>query len=551
MHKRPTNLIRVGLVLAGILSVACTDSAGPDHDRGAIGAPSFSYSASGITLRTDNGAMNYTGRLIRKGFDHRDANGQVIHPLPGDAVVATFYWIGAPNIIDSVSDVYTDAQFTPIGNSYHLVDYVQTRGINMATYVATNVHFDTTSGYVFAVQATFRDTISIGGVKMVDWSGVEDVYPTALGAFHSDSVVASTPTPVAPGPITIGAGSVAYGVTLSNGGVNMQSRPTPNWVIIGGGIGSSPDGRLQDDGGYFPPGEGGSINPQWTWDFQHASAAVATVLELRPGTSGSTNQPPVAAFTSSCSNLTCNFTNTSSDPDGSISANSWSFDDGQTSTVASPSHSYSAAGTYTVTLTVTDNQGATNSVSHSVTVTAPNQPPVASFTKSCSGLTCGFTSTSSDPDGSITVYSWTFGDGGTSTAQNPSHTYAAGGTYTVTLRVTDNQGAQSTTTSQSVTVTTPNSPPVVNAGPDENAVTGLLYSTSFSFSDATPNGPWSYRIDWGDGSVSTGTRPGPGSFTVGHTYIIILPRSFTVRVTVTDAAGASGSDTKVVSVFLL
>ena len=81
-----------------------------------------------------------------------------------------------------------------------------------------------------------------------------------------------------------------------------------------------------------------------------------------------------------------------------------------------------------MTLTVTDNQGASSSpTSKTVSVTAPNQPPTANFTFTCSSLSCSFTSTSSDPDGSIASYSWTFGDGGSSTAQNPSHTYGAGG----------------------------------------------------------------------------------------------------------------------------
>ena len=71
-----------------------------------------------------------------------------------------------------------------------------------------------------------------------------------------------------------------------------------------------------------------------------------------------------------------------------------------------------------------------------------NVPPVANFTFTTSGLTANFTDTSTDSDGTITSRSWTFGDGGTSTATNPSHTYAAGGTYTVTLTVTDNGGAQ-------------------------------------------------------------------------------------------------------------
>ena len=96
-----------------------------------------------------------------------------------------------------------------------------------------------------------------------------------------------------------------------------------------------------------------------------------------------------------------------------------------------------------------------------------------------------------------------------------------------------------------------NAPPVVNAGPDETALTGVLYSLHWSFTDANHNGPWSYRINWGDGTTSTGTVSSEGSFTNGHTYVVILPKSFTIRVTVTDAANASGSDTKVVTVLLL
>jgi PKD repeat protein len=260
----------------------------------------------------------------------------------------------------------------------------------------------------------------------------------------------------------------------------------------------------------------------------------------------------VANFTFSCSGLGCNFTSTSSDPDGTIATYSWTFGDGGTSTAQNPSHTYAAGGSYTATLRVTDNQGAqSTTTSKTVTVTAPNQAPTASFTRSCSGLTCSFTSTSSDPDGTIASYSWTFGDGGTSTLQNPSHTYAAGGSYTATLRVTDNQGAQSTAASQTFTVSPPNSPPVVNAGPDETAVTGLLFSEGWSFTDANHNGPWTYTINWGDGTTSSGTVSSEGSFNTGHTYVIVLPRSFTITVTVRDASGASASDTKMVSVLLL
>jgi PKD repeat protein len=88
------------------------------------------------------------------------------------------------------------------------------------------------------------------------------------------------------------------------------------------------------------------------------------------GGGGDTNSPPTASFTKSCTDLNCNFTDTSTDSDGSIASRAWAFGDGGTSTAQNPSHSYAAGGTYTVTLTVTDNAGATGTTSQSVTVSS-------------------------------------------------------------------------------------------------------------------------------------------------------------------------------------
>ena len=348
------------------------------------------------------------------------------------------------------------------------------------------------------------------------------------------------------GTVSTGTGVGISGVTVSTGSVSTTTNSSGAYTL----------GSVANGSYTLTPSLGG-------YSFAPTSRSVtvsgANVTGQNFTGTATTNIPPVANFSFTSSALVATFTDSSTDSDGTITSRSWNFGDGSTSTATNPSHTYAAAGTYSVALAVTDNTGATNSVTKSVAVTdtgstvlqngvtvsglgattgnsvnytmvvpagatglnfviaggtgdadmyvkfgsAPtdssydcrpyaggnsescpiasaqagtyfirvkayatytgvsltgsysitaNVPPVANFSFTTSALTANFSDSSSDSDGTIASRSWTFGDGTSSTATNPSHAYAAAGTYSVGLAVTDNSGAVNSI-SKSVTVT--------------------------------------------------------------------------------------------------
>jgi len=168
-----------------------------------------------------------------------------------------------------------------------------------------------------------------------------------------------------------------------------------------------------------------------------------------------TNQDPVAAVNGPYSgeeDSSISFSSAGShDPDGSIVEYRWDFGDGQTSTSANPSHTYQEAGTYTVKLTVTDDQSTTDtSIVTCVISPKANIAPIPKANGPYEGKlnqAISFSAEgSSDPDGILIEYRWDFGDGTFSNEKNPTHTYSKEGDYTVTLTVTDEGGLTSTDT---------------------------------------------------------------------------------------------------------
>ena len=258
-------------------------------------------------------------------------------------------------------------------------------------------------------------------------------------------------------------------------------------------------------------------------------------LLLYSGFIGGANQAPVASFTFSCTNLACSFNGTGSTDDVGIVSYAWTFGDGGTATGVTPSRTYGAAGTYSVTLTVTDGGGLTGTQTKSVTVTSgpPNLPPVANFTFSCTGKTCSFNGSGSTDDVGIVSYAWTFGDATSGSGVTTSRTYAAGGPKTVTLTVTDGGGL-----TNSRTQTVPVNPPTAGF---TFSCTNLVCSFNAEASTTFPNGFGSVLWNFGDG---TPTVPNAGK--PSHTFA--AAGTYSVSFTITDATGLVATSTQLVTV---
>jgi PKD repeat protein len=215
--------------------------------------------------------------------------------------------------------------------------------------------------------------------------------------------------------------------------------------------------------------------------------------------------------------LTVAFTDTST---GSPSPSSWewNFGDGSPNvTTQSPSHIFTSAGIYTVTLTVRNSPG--TNVSTATTTITVNTPPVAAFSgipvSGYAPLNVQFTDAST---GIPTGWSWTFGDGGTSTAQNPLHQYTVAGTYTVSLTVTNSNGTNTLTKTDYITVR-----PWVTASFTTDKSSGN-YPLTVAFTDTSTGSPVPSSWEWNFGdSPSNVTMQSPShTFTSAGIYTVML-----------------------------
>jgi uncharacterized repeat protein (TIGR03803 family) len=300
---------------------------------------------------------------------------------------------------------------------------------------------------------------------------------------------------------------------------------------------------------------GGNTITSWNWDFGDGStsaaqnpshtypnngafsvalignsngvpiAGAAASITVAPITVGITANPTTGAAP-----LVVNFTSGAIDSTGNTITNwNWSFGDGSTSTAQNPSHTYTNPGTFSLALISLNNLGYTviGTGPASITVAPPTLAFTANPTNGVVPLTVSFTSPAVDSGGSaITSWNWDFGDGSTSTAQNPSHTYTNPGAFSVGLVVTNNIGF-TITCSGPASVTVAPLTVAFSANPTGGLEPLTVNFTSPGFDNGS-NTITSWNWNFGDGSTSTAQNP-------SHTYT--SPGTFSVGLVVTNNIG--------------
>jgi gliding motility-associated-like protein len=253
---------------------------------------------------------------------------------------------------------------------------------------------------------------------------------------------------------------------------------------------------------------------------------------------------PSAAFTVTnevCLGAPTSFTDQSNGSGSPVTRWRWDFGDGGTDTTQNPTHTYATAGTFTVRLFIYTDKGCISDTATRTTIV--NALPQANFNFSnptCETRSITFTDASVANAGSVVKWNWTFGDGGTSAVQNPQHTYAAQGTYTVSLDVETNKGCKSTITPKQVVA---NYLPVPKFGlPD------VCSSDAFAeFTDSTTIGDGSesqftYLWNFGDPNATPGNPNTSTAKNGRHRYTVA--GTYTVTLTVTSKDGCSQTTTR-------
>lgn len=304
----------------------------------------------------------------------------------------------------------------------------------------------------------------------------------------------------------------------------------------------------------------GNTITQWTWDFGDGSPVVIrntstneTHTYAAPGTYTATlsvvtssgcqsvlfsfpvtiHPNPVADFNLPVACLpsgAAQFNDLSTVGGGNtITGWAWDFGDAGTSAIQNPLHNYAAPGPFNVSLTVTSNNGCTDTRNQVLnTVYAEPQAGFNSLPEVCVGSLIGFSDVSTAPGSTVTGWSWNFGDGSpVVTTQNPTHIYTVAGTYTVTLNVTSAAGCQTVNNFATRTVVVKPLPTATITGNATVCLNAAAPDITFTGSNGTAPYTFTYTINGGPAQVVTTTAgnsvtvPVPTNVTGTFTYNLV------------------------------
>ncbi|WP_194762622.1 PKD domain-containing protein [Microbacterium sp. UFMG61] len=428
------------------------------------------------------------------------------------------------------------------GLSNTAVRWAPTTGTTTARLAGTKQY---PNPQIFSVEAWFKTTTSAGG-KIVGFGDSNSGLSSS-----NDRHIYMTPD----GKLNFGVYTTAQNLISTTGSYNngqwhhvvgQLSGDGMKFYVDGALVGTNPNKTAQNYNGYWRVGNdtgwGGATTFTGTIDEVAVYSTALTADQVNEhyqlGAFGSVNQVPTAAFSGIPTNLDVAFdASTSVDPDGAIASYRWDFGDDATSTEGpAAAHTYAAGGTYQVKLTVTDDRGATATVTQPVTVQAANVMPTAAFDAVTTHMSVAVdASASTDSDGTLATYSWAFGDGAVGSGKTTTHAYTTPGEYTVTLTVTDDRSGSATTTKQVVVDLAPNVLPTASLAATINNLAASLDASASADSDGQIV---SYAWDFGDSTPQTTTT----TPTTTHDYA--AGGAYTVTVTVTDNRGGTATASK-------
>ena len=437
-------------------------------------------------------------------LDHKDGNDLALaskeHPSTnGPELVVSYYApIDAP-IIDPTQN----QQQSEEENQEETTENQAPMAVADATPISGNSPLEVTFSGVNSTDDT--------GIVSYAWAFGDGATSTAMNPVHTYTELGEYQAvlTVTDGEGLTSSDSVSITVTDEEdtppeavAGANPTSGPAPLEVSFTG-TNSTDDDAITSYLWDFQDNElSAAPNPTWTFNTPGTYNVTLTVKDTSNQEDTTTititvtepdNEAPVANASatpvSGTAPLEVSFSSNGSSDDNGITAYSWNFKDGQSSSAANPTHTFNSPGTYQVTLTVTDEDNLSDTDTVTITVNeASNQAPTAVATASTTSgdapLTVNFSASGSSDDNGIVNYYWDFSTNDPFSGQNPTRTFDVPGTYLVTLTVTDGGGLTDTDT---LTITVNDGGGSGGGGSNGNYPPGAVFASDFGFNsnDAT------------------------------------------------------------------